>query len=137
MQDRTIHLSILNIRKQPTTSADIIGQHARGDTVVISAKTNNGWYRVDYPNIGTGYISGDYVTVSEIKTEPPVVETPAPVKPPKPVIDNTPDAWAADSVNAAKAKGILQGDENGNLQLHSDCTRQDIIVFLYRLYQKI
>lgn len=133
----TITASTLNIRKQPTTSADVIGQHAKGDTVVISAKTNNGWYRVDYPNIGTGYISGDYVTVAEIKTKPPVVEIPVPVEPPKPVIDNEPDAWAADSVNTAKAKGILQGDENGNLQLHSNCTRQDVIIFLYRLYRSL
>lgn len=133
----TITANILNIRKQPTTSADVIGQHAKGDTVVISSKTDNGWYRVDYPNIGTGYISGDYVTVAEIKTEPPVVEIPAPVEPPKPVIDNEPDAWAADSVNAAKDKGILQGDENGNLQLHSNCTRQDVIIFLYRLYRSL
>lgn len=138
----TITANNLNIRKQPTTEYNnIIGQHAKGDTVVISAKTNNGWYRVDYPNIGTGYISGDYVTVEEIKTEQPTVETltpaPIPVEPPKPVIDNEPDTWAVEAVNIAKANGILQGDENGNLQLHSNCTRQDVIVFLYRLYQKI
>lgn len=135
----TITANTLNIRKQPTTSYDnVIGQHSKNDVVAISAQTNNGWYRVDYPNIGTGYISGEYVSVQEVKSEqptpPPIVETPIVVEP---IIDSAPDAWATDTINAAISTGILQGDENGNLKLHSNCTRQDVIVFLYRLYKNI
>ena len=57
----TVTADALNIRKKPTTSSDIIGKHTKGDVVSISAQTSNGWYRVDYPNIGTGYISSEYV----------------------------------------------------------------------------
>ena len=124
----TITASTLNIRKQPTTSSAIIAKHAKGDVVTISAKTDNGWYRVDYPNIGTGYISAEYVSV---KDNAPIVEE----KPIEPVIDNTLDAWAADAVSNAVSKGILLGDENGNYKLHDNCTRQEMLVFLYRTYK--
>lgn len=124
----TITASTLNIRKQPTTSSAIIAKHAKGDVVTISAKTDNGWYRVDYPNIGTGYISAEYVSV---KDNTPVVE----VKPAVPMNDNTPDAWAADAVSNAVSKGILCGDESGNYKLHDNCTRQEMLVFLYRAYK--
>lgn len=136
----TITASILNIRKQPTTEYDnIIGQHAKGDKVTICAKTNNGWYRVDYPNIGTGYISGDYVSVSEVPAEitPSPTPSPAPTIDVTPALDNTPDSWAADSVDYAIKNGIFCGDENGNYKLHDKCTRQEMIVFLYRAYNTI
>lgn len=126
----TITASTLNIRKQPTTSSAIIAKHAKGDVVTISAKTDNGWYRVDYPNIGTGYISAEYVSV---KDNTPVVEA----KPAVPMNDNTPDAWAADAVSNAVSKGILCGDERGNYKLHDNCTRQEMLVFLYRAYKSM
>ena len=49
-------------------------------------------------------------------------------------LDNTPDSYAKKSVEWAKKEGILKGDDNGNLMLHSNITRQDFIVMLYRLY---
>ena len=52
-----------------------------------------------------------------------------------PKLDNTPDAYAKDAVKWAKEKGIIKGDENGNLMLHSNITRQDMLVFLYRLHK--
>ena len=139
----TVTASLLNIRKKPTTEEDnIIGQHTTGDVVTITAKTNNGWYRVDYPNIGTGYICGDYVQVKEVVQEKPIVqekpvETPVVEKKPEVVLDNTPDSWAADVVNKSISAGIIQGDETGNYKLHSNCTRQDVLVFLYRMYKTI
>ena len=60
-----VNATTLNIRLKPTTDSDVIGKHVKGDTVNISAKTDNGWYKVNYPNIGTGYISAEYVTVSQ------------------------------------------------------------------------
>ena len=127
----TIHVSnTLNIRKEPVVGAEIIGKHANGDTVEIVAKTNNGWYRVEYPGIGTGYISGDYVSVVN-KMPAQIAEDTEATK------DNTPDVWAAEAVNYAVKNGILYGDENGNYKLHNDCTRQEMLVFLYRAYKAI
>jgi uncharacterized protein YgiM (DUF1202 family) len=64
----TITASELNVRSKPSTDADILAKHAAGDIVTISATTNNGWYRVDYP-FGTGYISSQYVTTEQIIPE--------------------------------------------------------------------
>lgn len=49
------------------------------------------------------------------------------------ILDNTPDTWAKEAVEWAKANKILVGDENGNLKLHDTCTRQEVIVFLNRM----
>lgn len=51
--------------------------------------------------------------------------------------DNAPDVWAEAAINFAVKYGILYGDENGNFKLHKDCTRQEMLVFLYRLYNQI
>lgn len=50
--------------------------------------------------------------------------------------DNTPDTWAKTAVEFAVKYGILYGDENGNYKLHKECTRQEMLVFLYRLYNR-
>lgn len=131
-----ISASELNVRKQPTTDSDIIAKHKKNDIVTISAKTNNGWYRVEYPNIGTGYISADYVSIKEnIVLQQPYV--PEEIQNVEDIVDvdNTPDEWAKIAVENAKNNGILYGDENGDLKLHKNCTRQEMIVFLYRLYK--
>lgn len=120
----------LNIRENPTTNSKIIGKHADGDTVTICAQTDNGWYRVEYPTIGTGYISSAYVSVSDRKAPQSEVK-------PEVIKDNTPDAWAAEAVNNAVKNGILYGDDTGNYKLHSECTRQEMLVFLYRFYKSI
>lgn len=46
--------------------------------------------------------------------------------------ENTPDAYAKEAIEWALSKGILKGDTNGNYKLHSNITRQDMLVFLYR-----
>ena len=121
---------VLNIRKQPRVGATIIGKHADGDTVNICAQTDNGWYRVEYPTIGTGYISSAYVSVSDGKAPQSDVK-------PEVIKDNTPDAWATEAVNNAVKNGILYGDDTGNYKLHSECTRQEMLIFLYRFYKSI
>lgn len=47
-------------------------------------------------------------------------------------MDNTPAEWAEDAVRWAAENGILYGDENGNYRLHENCTREMMLVFLYR-----
>lgn len=49
-------------------------------------------------------------------------------------LDNTPDVWAKEAVDWAVKNKILFGDENGNYKLHSACTRQEMLVFLDRVY---
>ncbi len=47
-------------------------------------------------------------------------------------LDNAPDAWGKEAVNWAILNKILLGNEKGDYKLHSNCTRQDMLIFLYR-----
>lgn len=49
--------------------------------------------------------------------------------------DNTPDDYAKEAVEWAVSKGILRGDGD-SYKLHSNITRQDMLVFLYRAMNK-
>ena len=51
--------------------------------------------------------------------------------------DNTPDAWAKEAVDWAVENKILFGDENGNYKLHDNCTRQEMLVFINRVCEKV
>ena len=102
----------LNVREEPSTNANIINNYNEGECVFVVAKTNNGWYKTN-----KGYISAKYVEVDYMAND---------------TRDNVPKAWEIDAVNWALNKGILKGDENGNLKLHSNATRADLLVFLYR-----
>lgn len=48
--------------------------------------------------------------------------------------DSEPQAWAKEAVSWALERGILLGDGNGNLRLRSPCTREELLVFLYRCW---
>lgn len=50
--------------------------------------------------------------------------------------DNKPAAWAAEAVTWAQDNGILRGDENGNLMLGESVTREQMCIFLQRVYDK-
>jgi N-acetyl-anhydromuramyl-L-alanine amidase AmpD len=51
-----------------------------------------------------------------------------------PKLDNTPDTYAKEAIEWAKKKGYLKGNDKGDLMLHSNITRQDLYVILYRLH---
>lgn len=49
-------------------------------------------------------------------------------------LDNKPDTYAKEQVIWAQETEILLGDTSGNLKLHSPVTRQDLMVFMKRMY---
>lgn len=51
--------------------------------------------------------------------------------------DSEPSEWARDAVDWAVDAGIICGDENGDLMLRKNATREQMMVFLYRLAQFI
>lgn len=53
------------------------------------------------------------------------------------VMDNEPSSWAKESVDWAVANEMLFGDANGNLKLREPVTREQMMVFIKRLYDKI
>lgn len=52
-------------------------------------------------------------------------------------LDNTPSEWAEDAVKWAQKKGLMMGDDKGNLKLHDPVTREQLMVFLYRFKDMI
>lgn len=51
--------------------------------------------------------------------------------------DNKPNKWAESAVDFALDNDIIKGDNHGDLKLHDECTREDVIVFLYRYYNSL
>lgn len=51
--------------------------------------------------------------------------------------DSEPQEWAAEAVEWAVENGIIYGDGDGNLMLRETCTREQMIVFLYRMFRLI
>lgn len=50
--------------------------------------------------------------------------------------NNIPDEYAKEAVSWAQENGILTGTAGGDLNLHQPCTRQQMLVFLWRYHQK-
>lgn len=48
--------------------------------------------------------------------------------------DNTPANWSEEALTWAIDNELIYGDENGDYKLRESCTREQMIVFLYRLY---
>ena len=46
---------------------------------------------------------------------------------------NLPDPWAVKTINRAIADGVLLGNGEGDLMLEETCSRQDMLLFLYRM----
>lgn len=53
------------------------------------------------------------------------------------IFDNTPAVWEKDSVAWAKETGIITGDENGDLKLHSSLTKAQLCVMLKRFNDRL
>ena len=51
--------------------------------------------------------------------------------------NNIPEEYAEQAVKWARDNGILQGDVPGNLNLHQPCTRQHVLVWLWRAMKLI
>lgn len=49
--------------------------------------------------------------------------------------DSEPQEWSREAVEWAVANGIIFGDGTGNLMLREPCTREQVLVFLHRMYQ--
>lgn len=127
----------LNVRQRPTTESDIIAEHVAGDNVIISAKTDNGWYRVDYP-FGTGYIYSQYVKAWNAPVEETITQEEF-----NNVVDNyvrelgnkQPSPWSVDARNYCESHNIFKGDENGNKKYRAYLTREELAVLLFNFYK--
>ena len=49
--------------------------------------------------------------------------------------DSEPQEWAKEAVEWAVTNGIIYGDGDGNLMLRETCTREQVLVFVYRMFR--
>ena len=88
----TVSASSLNVRSTPSTSGAKVTSLSSGTQVNI-LESLDGWYRIE-ANGKTGYVSSQYVTVSqpEQATESPAPSQPEPEPQPAPTVDPQPEA---------------------------------------------
>lgn len=55
----------------------------------------------------------------------------------RPVPDSTPADWEKDGVEWARENGIMAGNGNGDLMLHSPLTRGQFCVMLKRYHEEL
>ncbi len=104
----TTNGSRLNLRDGSGTDHNVIGQLPNGDTVSVVGE-ENGWYQVVVPE-KTGYVSGQYLTVSENAVDNEADTT-------------TPEDTASDSVSDETETGSPLTPD-GNLELVDDVTQE-------------
>lgn len=51
--------------------------------------------------------------------------------------EQPPSTWSAEARNWAEENGLIQGDDRGNLQYKSFCTREQMVIFLKRLFDSM
>lgn len=98
----TVSASTLNVRSGPGSSHGKIGSLSSGTQVEILEKLD-GWYRIDL-NGKTGYVSGQYVTLSQTATSG---QTTQPVTQPEPQPEVQPASQPEQSGQDAKTYGIV------------------------------
>ena len=97
----------VNIRMQPSTAADRYGSLHKGDGVTVTGVTEDGWYRIIYRDIYTGYVFGEYLTDKVI----PSGVTVTPFQPPVTMYATEDVNIRADhSTNATKLGVLPTGD---------------------------
>ena len=52
----------VNVRKEPSTDAVIVGLYSKGKEIEIVEQMSNGWTKINHPN-GIAYVKSDYVEV--------------------------------------------------------------------------
>lgn len=68
--------SKLRMREQASTSSSVLKKLSHGTQVEVLDSTENGWYQISYKGL-TGYVSGDYLIVTEDTPAEPSASAPA------------------------------------------------------------
>jgi formylglycine-generating enzyme required for sulfatase activity len=101
-------VSNANVRKEPSSRAELVGGLNRGDRVHVTGRTQDrNWYRIDLAGGTTGFVYHTLIRVP-IAAPAPVVSKPSPpVTPqPEPVPARTPPAPARTPVVAHGSEGV-------------------------------
>ena len=98
----------VNIRTEPSTDTDKVGNVPQNEQVHVTGKTSNGWYRIEYNGV-TGFSVAKYFADKPIETVVGVTDaTPAPTAEPTPEPTEVPVATEVPAEPTATPESITK-----------------------------
>ena len=120
---KVVNADILNVRKGPSISFDIIGTLSGGDKVKIIGESN-GWYKIEY-NGTYGYVSESYIELDD--TEPDQDNTIN-------FTDVSQDYWAYSQIQDFVKKGYIEGYGDNTFRPEKPIKRNEFIKIFNQVF---
>ena len=120
---KVVNADILNVRKGPSISFDIIGTLSGGDQVKIIGESN-GWYKIEY-NGTYGYVSESYIELDY--TEPGQDNKIN-------FTDVGKDYWAYSQIESFVEKGYIDGYGDGTFRPQDPIKRNEFVKIFNRVF---
>ena len=120
---KVVNADILNVRKGPSISFDIIGTLSGGDKVKIIGESN-GWYKIEY-NGKYGYVSGSYIELDS--TEP---DQDNKIN----FTDVSQDYWAYSQIQDFVKKGYIEGYGDNTFRPQGPIKRNEFVKIFNKVF---
>ena len=120
---KVVNADILNVRKGPSISFDIIGTLSGGDKVKIIGESN-GWYKIEY-NGTYGYVSGSYIELDS--TEP---DQDNKIN----FTDVSKDYWAYSQIQDFVKKGYIEGYGDNTFRPQGPIKRNEFVKIFNKVF---
>ena len=120
---KVVNADILNVRKGPSISFDIIGTLSGGDKVKIIGESN-GWYKIEY-NGTYGYVSGSYIELDS--TEP---DQDNKIN----FTDVSQDYWAYSQIQDFVKKGYIEGYGDNTFRPQGPIKRNEFVKIFNKVF---
>lgn len=120
---KVVNADILNVRKGPSISFDIIGKLSGGDKVKVIGESN-GWYKIEY-NGTYGYVSGSYIELDS--TEP---DQDNKIN----FTDVSQDYWAYSQIQDFVKKGYIEGYGDNTFRPQGPIKRNEFVKIFNKVF---
>ena len=117
----------LNVRKGASVTFDKVKTLPFDSVVNVTAKTSNGWYKIN-----EGYVSSDYIEITE---EDDMDDKKFAEYMNRWIVEQAkkdPSEWSKESREFCEKNGIIAGDGKGNFMYKNFITREEAVVMIHR-----
>ena len=120
---KVVNADILNVRKGPSISFDIIGTLNGGDKVKIIGESN-GWYKIEY-NGTYGYVSESYIELDDTEADQDNTIN---------FTDVSQDYWAYSQIQDFVKKGYIEGYGDNTFRPEKPIKRNEFIKIFNQVF---
>ena len=120
---KVVNADILNVRKGPSISFDIIGTLNGGDKVKIIGESN-GWYKIEY-NGTYGYVSESYIELDDTEADQDNTIN---------FTDVSQDYWAYSQIQDFVKKGYIEGYGDNTFRPEKPTKRNEFIKIFNQVF---